>query len=67
MAQSVERPALDLGPGHDLLVHEFEPRAGLCADSGEPVRDPLSPLSLALTCSLSVSQKQTKLKKSNIY
>ena len=28
--------AADLSSGHDLLVHEFEPRVGLCADSLEP-------------------------------
>ena len=26
----------DFGPGHDLTVRGFEPRAGLCADSLEP-------------------------------
>ena len=28
--------ASDFGSGHDLGVHEFEPRVGLCADSSEP-------------------------------
>ena len=28
--------ASDFGSGHDLVVHEFEPRVGLCADSSEP-------------------------------
>ena len=28
--------ASDLGSGHDLVVCEFEPRVGLCADSSEP-------------------------------
>ena len=32
MAQSVERPTLDFGSGHDLMVSEFEPRVGLCTD-----------------------------------
>ena len=42
MAQLVERPTLDFGPGHDLTVREFEPGVGLCADSSEPAWDPLS-------------------------
>ena len=28
--------ASDFGSGHDLTVHEFEPRVGPCADSSEP-------------------------------
>ena len=28
--------ASDFGPGHDLGVHGFEPRVGLCADRWEP-------------------------------
>ena len=28
--------ASDFSSGHDLVVHEFEPRVGLCADSSEP-------------------------------
>ena len=28
--------ASDFGSGHDLTVHEFEPRVGLCADLSEP-------------------------------
>ena len=28
--------AADFGSGHDLAVHGFEPRVGLCADSSEP-------------------------------
>ena len=28
--------ASDFGSGHDLVVHEFEPRVGLCADGSEP-------------------------------
>ena len=26
----------DFSSGHDLTVHEFEPRVGRCADSSEP-------------------------------
>ena len=47
MAQSVKCLILDFGSGHDLTVHEFEPRIRLCADSAEPAWDSLSlPLSL---------------------
>ena len=28
--------ASNFGSGHDLAVHGFEPRVGLCADSSEP-------------------------------
>ena len=28
--------ASDFGSGHDLMVREFEPRVGLCANSSEP-------------------------------
>ena len=48
MAQSVEYPNLDLGSGHDLMVCEFEPCVGLCADSEGLAWDSLSlPLSLS--------------------
>ena len=43
MAQSVKRLTLDFSSGHDLRVREFEPHTGLCADSGEPAWDSLSP------------------------
>ena len=33
VAQSVKRPTLGFGSGHDLTVREFEPCIGLCADS----------------------------------
>ena len=36
VAQSVKRPALDFGSGHDLTVRGFEPRIRLYADSQEP-------------------------------
>ena len=36
MAQLVKPLALGFGSGHDLAVHEFEPRIGLCTDSPEP-------------------------------
>ena len=44
---------LDLGPGHDLKIHEFKPCIGLCAGSMEPAWDALSPsLSASPPCSL---------------
>ena len=42
MAQAVKRPTLALGSGHNLMVLEFEPRAGLCADSVESAWDSLT-------------------------
>ena len=33
MAQSVKHRILDFSSGHDLMVCEFEPCVGLCADS----------------------------------
>ena len=62
VAQSVKRVTLGLGSGHDLTVHETEPRVGLCADSVEPAWDSLSfPLSLPLPRALSL-----KINKLNI-
>ena len=66
MAQPVKRRTLDLGPGNDLLICEFEPRVEVCADSAEPAWDPLPLLSLcaslARSRSLSLSLSQNKLK-----
>ena len=36
VAQSLKRPTLGFRSGRDLMVHEFEPHTGLCADSMEP-------------------------------
>ena len=50
--------ASDFSSGHDLTVRGFEPRVGLCADSSEPGACfglCVSPLSLNLPCSRSVS------------
>ena len=58
MAQLVKCPTLDLGLGHDLAIHGFEPRIGLCADGVEPPWD-LSLLLSALylfVLSLSISK-----------
>ena len=43
MAQSVKRPTLGFGSGHDLMVREFKPLMGLCVLSTEAALDPLSP------------------------
>ena len=59
MDQSVKRLALDFGSGHDLMVHGFETRVGLCADIREPAWVPLSPsLSAPPLLSLSLKNKQ---------
>ena len=55
MAQSVKRLTLESGSGCDLLVREFEPHIGLCADRVEPAWDSLSPF-LSAPPPLSVSQ-----------
>ena len=50
MAQSVKRPTLDFGSGHDLTVRGFEPHVGLSPDSAEPAWGSLFPsLSLSLS------------------
>ena len=48
--------SIDVGSGHDLMVHEFKPRIRLCADSSvlEPALDSVSP-SLSATLSLMFS------------
>ena len=56
MAQSVERPTLGFGSGHDLTVRGFKPSIGLRADIAEPAWDSLS-LSLPLPCSISKINK----------
>ena len=63
VAQSVKRPALDFGSGHDHMVCGFKPRIGLFADSAEPAGNSHSlPFSLPLlhlcvqVCSLSLSK-----------
>ena len=63
VAQSVKPLTLDFGSGHDLLVHEFELRVRLCADSAEPALDSPSPSLSApplLACAPSLSLKITK-------
>ena len=48
VTQSVGRPALGFGSGHDLEVCEFEPCIWLLADSAEAAWDSLSPSLYAL-------------------
>ena len=36
VAESFERRTLDFSSGHDLMVREFKPCIGLCADVMEP-------------------------------
>ena len=43
VAQSGKRLMLDFCLGLDLVVREFEPHVGLCADREEPAWDFLSP------------------------
>ena len=43
MAQLVKCLTLDFSSGHDLMVCEFKPHIGLCADSVAPAWDSLSP------------------------
>ena len=57
VAQSVKRPTLDFGSGHDFMVCSFEPHAGLCTDSLE--------FSLSLPLLAPVSQNKYKLKKNS--
>ena len=35
VSQSFKRPALDFSSGRDLMVHEFKPHMGLCADTSD--------------------------------
>ena len=65
MAQSVKRQMLGFSSGHDLMVHEFKPCIGLCADRAESAWDsfsapPLLMLSLSLSLSLCVCLRRNK-------
>ena len=53
---------LDFSSAHDLVVHEFEPCVGLCADSVEPARDSLSPSASFLHLSLLAHSLSLSLK-----
>ena len=59
VAQLLKPPTLDFCSGHDLTVHGFETRLGLCADSSEPAWDSVS-LSLCLSPACSLSLKINK-------
>ena len=64
VAQLVTHPTFDFGSGHDLTVCGFEPHIGLCSDSTEPARDPLSPsLSAPPLLVLSLKINKSTLKK----
>ena len=65
VAQAGECLTLGFGSGHDLMVHEFEPLIGLCADSEKLAWDSRSPslsvpsrLMLFFSLSLSLSQNK---------
>ena len=67
VAQSGKCPTLDVGSGHELMIHGFEPRIGFYADSVEPAWDSLSLLSFSvppLPCSPSLSNKPLGLSES---
>ena len=58
-AQQVKHPTFDFGSGHDLMVHEFKPGIGLCADSVESLLGiPCLPLYVPLPHSCSLSQNK---------
>ena len=64
----VQRPALDFGSGHDLMVCESEPCIRLCADSTKPAWDSLSAppwLMRTRVPSLSLSKINKHLKNKN--
>ena len=54
VAQVIRRPPLGFGSDHDLVVPEFKPQVGLCADGAEPAWDSLS------------QNKYTKVKKKKV-
>ena len=62
VAQSVKRPTLDLSPGHDLTVCEFEPPLGSALTAWSLLGTLSLPLSLPLPCllTLTLSLSQNK-------
>ena len=65
MVQLLKRLTLDFGSGHYLMVLEFEPRFGVCADSVDPAWGSWSPslspptlLMIIFSLSLSLSLKK---------
>ena len=65
MVQSAEHPTFELGPGHDLMVREIEPRVGLCVDSTEAAWNSL-PLPLCSSPAHAFSLLSLSLKIINI-
>ena len=59
VAQSVKHLTPDFSSGHDLMVCEFKPQIGFCADSVEPAWDSPSP-SLSAPSLLMLSLSQNK-------
>ena len=59
--QSVKCLTLDLGSGHDLMVHGFKPLTGLCDDGVLEILSPLSLLLKVLSLALSLSLKINNL------
>ena len=59
MAQSVRPPSLDFNSGHDLTVHEIEPRLELCG-MWRLLRILFFLLSMSLPCLSSLSLKINK-------
>ena len=59
-AQSVKRPTLDFGLGHDLTVWGIEPHVGLCDDSVE-IRSPSPSLPGLLSLFLKGNKLENKL------
>ena len=64
MAQSGKHLTLGFSSGHGLMVREFEPHIGLCADTAKPAWYSTSPSLSAPShsCSISISLKINKLK-----
>ena len=58
VAQLTERPTLDFGTGHGLVVRGVEPCVGPCAEHGACLRFFLSPSAPLLLCMLSLSLKK---------
>ena len=65
MAQLAKHLTLDFGSGHDLMIREFEPHMGLCADSAEPTWHSLS-LCISPVHALPLSLKIIKLEKKKV-
>ena len=65
VAQSIKRPTLDLGSGHDLMVCGFEPHIRLCALTTQTEHSPSLPVSalaptLSSLCLSQINFKEIK-------